>query len=46
MTISSPYTSIKFYDATNFMEKKEERYPLKDEIKEIEENYHKFSNGR
>ena len=42
MTISGPYTSIKFYDATNFMEKKEERYPLKDEIKEIEENYPKI----
>jgi hypothetical protein len=36
--VISQYNSIKFYRASEFIEKKEERYPVK-EIKEIDENY-------
>ena len=32
-------TSIKFYDSSYFIEKKDERYPIKKKISDLEENY-------
>ena len=32
-------TSLKFYDASHFIEKKDERYPIKTKISDVEENY-------
>ena len=38
-TAISENASIKFYNASNFIDKKDERYPVKEQIKETEENY-------
>lgn len=38
-TAISENASIKFYNASNFIDKKDERYPIKEQIKDMEENY-------